>query len=272
MPSKDIAKSIGVFDSGIGGLTVVKELAKLLPQETIIYFGDTARVPYGNKSAATVTKYSFQNTRFLLEQDIKLMVVACNTATALSLAQLKENFPDLPIIGVIEPGVRAALKATKTGKVGVIGTSATISSQAYNRGLKHFDGGVGISVQACPLFVPLVEEGWVNKKVTKLIADEYLAGMKRVGIDSLILGCTHYPLLKKVIGQVMGKKVKLIDSAQTVALAVKELLQKEKLAKTKGKGECIFYVSDVPEKFITIGQQLLGEKIQQATQIDIEKY
>jgi glutamate racemase len=273
MPSnREIAKNIGVFDSGIGGLTVVKELAKLLPKETIIYFGDTARVPYGNKSAATVTKYSFQNTRFLVEKDIKLMVVACNTATALSLGLLQESFPDLPIIGVIEPGVKAALKSSKNAKIGVIGTAATISSQAYNRALRQSERGVEVSVQACPLFVPLVEEGWVNKKVTKLIAEEYLAGMKRIGIDSLILGCTHYPLLKKIIGQVMGKKVKLIDSAQTVAQAVKNLLQEEKLAKTTGKGECIFFVSDVPEKFISVGQQLLGEKIQQATQIDIEKF
>jgi glutamate racemase len=265
-------KNIGVFDSGVGGLTVVKELMKLLPRETIIYFGDTARVPYGNKSAATVTKYSLQNARFLLQQDIKLLVVACNTASALSLAALQENFPGLPIIGVIEPGVNAALKTTKSKKVGVVGTMATISSQAYNRLLTAKSHDMQVYGQACPLFVPLVEEGWVHKKVTSLIAAEYLSGMKRLGIDTLILGCTHYPLLKKIIGQVMGKKVKLVDSAQEAAREVQQILESKDLAVTKGIGNCLFYVSDIPDKFITVGQQLLGEKIQQATQIDIEKY
>ncbi|MDD5259568.1 MAG: glutamate racemase [bacterium] len=265
-------KNIGVFDSGVGGLTVVKELMKLLPRETIIYFGDTARVPYGNKSAATVTKYSLQNVRFLLQQDIKLLVVACNTASALSLAALQESFPALPIIGVIEPGVNAALKATKSKKVGVVGTMATISSQAYNRLLTTRARDVQVYGQACPLFVPLVEEGWIHKKVTSLVAAEYLSGMKRLGIDTLILGCTHYPLLKKIIGQVMGKKVTLVDSAQEAALEVQQILENKDMAVTKGIGNCLFYVSDIPDKFITVGQQLLGEKIQQATQIDIEKY
>ncbi len=265
-------KNIGVFDSGVGGLTVVKELMKLLPRETIIYFGDTARVPYGNKSAATVTKYSLQNARFLLQQDIKLLVVACNTASALSLTALQESFPALPIIGVIEPGVNAALKATKSKKVGVAGTLATISSQAYNRLLTARAPDVQVYGQACPLFVPLVEEGWVHKKVTSLIAAEYFSGMKRLGIDTLILGCTHYPLLKRIIGQVMGKKVKLVDSAQEAALEVQQILENKEMAVTKGIGNCLFYVSDIPDKFIIVGQQLLGEKIQQATQIDIEKY
>lgn len=265
-------KNIGVFDSGVGGLTVVKELMKLLPRETIIYFGDTARVPYGNKSTATVTKYSLQNARFLLQQDIKLLVVACNTASALSLAALQESFPDLPIIGVIEPGVKAALKTTKSKKVGVVGTMATISSQAYNRLLTTKAHDVQVYGQACPLFVPLVEEGWVHKKVTSLITSEYLSGMKRLGIDTLILGCTHYPLLKKIIGQVMGKKVKLVDSAQEAAREVQQILESNDLAVTKGIGNCLFYVSDIPDKFIIVGQQLLGEKIQQATQVDIEKY
>ncbi len=265
-------KNIGVFDSGVGGLTVVKELMKLLPREMIIYFGDTARVPYGNKSTSTVTKYSLQNTRFLLQQDIKLLVVACNTASALSLTALHEKFPDLPIIGVIEPGVKAALAATKKKRVGVIGTVATISSQAYNRLLKAGAHDLQVYGQACPLFVPLVEEGWIHKKVTSLIAAEYLSGMKRVGIDTLILGCTHYPLLKKIIGQVMGKKVKLVDSAEAAAREVQQILMQKKLAVTKGVGNCLFYVSDIPDKFIAVGQQLLGEKIQQATQIDIEKY
>lgn len=267
-----MAKNIGVFDSGVGGLTVVKELLKLLPRETIIYFGDTARVPYGNKSISTVTKFSLQNTRFLLQQDIKLLVVACNTASALSLTTLHENFPDLPIIGVIEPGVKAALAATKKKRVGVIGTVATISSQAYNRLLKARAYDLQVYGQACPLFVPLVEEGWSHKKVTSLIAAEYLSGLKRVGIDTLILGCTHYPLLKKIIGQEMGKKVKLVDSAREAAREVQHILEQKKLAANKGIGNCLFYVSDIPEKFITVGQQLLGEKIQQATQIDIEKY
>lgn len=264
-------KNIGVFDSGVGGLTVVKALVKYLPAETIIYFGDTARVPYGTKSAATVTKFSFQNTRFLLEQNIKLLVVACNTATALSLEALQKNFP-LPIIGVIEPGVKMALRSSSKKKIGVIGTTATIASQAYKRFLHKSDKDVVVCEQACPLFVPLVEEGWTVKQVTELIASEYLAGLKRVGIDTLILGCTHYPLLKEVIGKVMGAEVELIDSAEAVALEVKKILENKNLSDTNGKGGAFYFVSDTPEKFIGVGQHLVGEKIQQATQIDIEKY
>lgn len=264
-------KNIGVFDSGVGGLTVVKQLVKYLPRETIIYFGDTARVPYGTKSAATVTKFSFQNTRFLLEQSIKLLVVACNTATALSLEPLQENFP-LPIIGVIEPGVKVALKCSSKKKIGVIGTTATIASQAYKRYLHKSDEKVVVCEQACPLFVPLVEEGWTGKQVTELVASEYLAGMKRVGIDTLILGCTHYPLLKEVIGKVMGEEIELVDSAEAVALEVKRILEDRNLSNRNGQGGAFYFVSDAPEKFINVGRHLVGERIQQATQIDIEKY
>lgn len=264
-------KNIGVFDSGIGGLTVVKALLKHLPRETIVYFGDTARVPYGTKSAATILKFAFQNTRFLLEQNIKLLVVACNTATALSLEALKKEFP-LPIVGVIEPGVKAALTVSGKKRIGVIGTTATIASQAYERILHNNDGGVVVCEQACPLFVPLVEEGWIDKQVTEMVAAEYLAGMKRTGIDTLILGCTHYPLLKEIIGKVMGTSVKLIDSAETVALEAKRILEEKSLQRSAGKGEAFYFVSDAPEKFIQVGQNIIEEKILQATQIDIERY
>lgn len=264
-------QNIGVFDSGIGGLTVVKALLKHLPQETIVYFGDTARVPYGTKSAATVLKFAFQNTRFLLEQNIKLLIVACNTATALSLEALQKEF-SLPIVGVIEPGVKVALAVSGKKRIGVIGTTATITSQAYEKLLHTHDGGAVVCEQACPLFVPLVEEGWLDKQVTELVAAEYLAGMKRTGIDTLILGCTHYPLLKGIIGKVMGSNVALIDSAEAVALESKRILEEKSMQKANGKGEAFYFVSDAPEKFIQVGQNIIAEKILQATQIDIERY
>ncbi len=187
-------KAIGIFDSGVGGLTVLKEIVRVLPQEDTIYLGDTARVPYGTKSPETVTRYSQQITSFLVSRDIKLLVVACNTASAFSLDALKERFP-IPIVGVIEPGSRRAAAVTRTGKVGVIGTEGTIRSSAYAKAIKRMNPEIEVITRACPLFVPLAEEGWVDNEVARLTARIYLQGLKEEGVDTLVLGCTHYPLL-----------------------------------------------------------------------------
>jgi glutamate racemase len=250
-------RPIGVFDSGVGGLTVVDQLQAILPKETIVYFGDTARVPYGTKSKETVTKFSVENVEFLMKHDVKMIVVACNTVSSLSLDFLKRCFR-VPIIGVIEPGAKAALSITRNNKVGVIGTAATISSGAYERTIKKLNTQISCYCQSCSLFVPLVEEGWLDKDVTKEVAETYLAGLKKKGIDTLILGCTHYPLLKDVLNKVMGHKVVLIDSAKEVAKCTKEVLDVNGLlnnstAKPKHK----FFVSDEPDKFARSGAKFL---------------
>jgi glutamate racemase len=214
-------KPIGVFDSGIGGLTVVKRIASYLPQEDIVYFGDTARVPYGSKSNETVIDYGLQDAKFLMNKNIKALVVACNTVSSVALDQLKKTF-DIPIIGMIEPGARMASLESKNKKIGVIGTRATISNQAYSRKIKRNDPSLHIFERACPLFVPLAEEGWIKHKVTYEIAEEYLSEFSKIGIDTLVLGCTHYPILAEVIQAVVGKEVKLIDSGIAAAESVKE--------------------------------------------------
>ena len=205
-------KAIGIFDSGIGGLTVLKEIVATLPRENIIYLGDTARVPYGIRSPETVTRYSFENTQFLLSQEIKMLVVACNTASAVSLDAVKKEYP-LPVVGVLEPGARAAVAATKARKVGVIGTEATINSGAYAKEIKRLAPDIEVYSLACPLFVSLAEEGWTDNDVAALVAEKYLAPLRDTGIDTLVLGCTHYPLLKTVISRAMGPEIVLIDSA-----------------------------------------------------------
>ena len=223
---------IGVFDSGIGGLTVLKEIIRTLPEEATLYLGDTARLPYGTKSEETVVKYAIENTRFLLKYNIKLLVVACNTASAVSLSELRKQF-SIPIIGVIEAGARAASRATKNGKVGIIGTETTISSGAYTKAIREINADIDTFGQACPLFVPLVEEGWINDDVTHAVAERYLGILKDKGIDTLVLGCTHYPLLKGIIQKVMGNGVRLIDSAEETANEVKEVLMGLSLATSK---------------------------------------
>lgn len=262
-------KAIGIFDSGIGGLTVLKEIVAKLPDENIIYLGDTARVPYGIRSAETVTRYSFENTRFLLSQEIKMLVVACNTATAVSLEAVKKEFP-LPVIGVLEPGARAAVAATKTRKVGVIGTEATIRSNAYERAIKRLAPEVEVTSLACPLFVPLAEEGWTDNDVAELVAEKYLAPLRGTGIDTLVLGCTHYPLLKAVIGRIVGSGITLIDSATETAGEVAEALVKLKL-RGNGKGEGLrkFYVTDTPTRFEMIGKRFLGDSRVRAEQVKV---
>ncbi|HTE43939.1 MAG TPA: glutamate racemase, partial [Gemmatimonadaceae bacterium] len=207
---------VGVFDSGIGGLTVAKELIRQLPHESVVYFGDTARVPYGPKSPDTVRRYSREIAGFLRDQGVKSIVIACNTATAHALTALREEMA-MPVLGVVEPGARAAVAATRGGTIGVIGTAGTIKSGAYERAIRAIDPNVAIIARACPLFVPLVEEGWTDHDATRLVAREYLAPMLDAKVDTLVLGCTHYPLLKALLHDVLGPDVRLIDSAEETA-------------------------------------------------------
>ncbi len=267
MPNNNRNYAIGVFDSGLGGLTVVKELLRLLPNEDIVYFGDTARVPYGTKSKESIIRFSKENVGTLLKYKVKMIVVACNTSSSFALPMLRESFA-LPILGVIKPGAQKAIETTRNQRVGVIATSATINSGEYVREIKRLNPAVEVALQACPLFVPLVEEGWFEKDVTRNIAEEYLGAMKKVKIDTLILGCTHYPLLKPVLKSVMGKGVVLVDSAQEVAREVKQLLeytQQNKIAKAKPRYE--FLVSDEPKHFSRLAKRFLGRAIRDAKRI-----
>jgi len=266
------AKAIGIFDSGVGGLTVAKQIFKKLPSEKVIYFGDTARTPYGTRSAEIVRKFSVQNISFLSTQGVKLIVVACNTASAVALIYLRKIF-QLSLMGVIEPGSKAAVKATVNGRIGVIGTAGTIRSESYTKAIQKIDKKIKVFAYPCPLFVSLAEEGYMNKKATFLIAEEYLTPLRKQKIDTLVLGCTHYPLLKKVISQVMGEDVTLIDSAEETALEVKRVLEEKNLINPCASDPSYkFYVSDFPEKFIQIGERFLGEKIKEVKKIDINKY
>src|SRR4051812_37384423 len=236
---------IGLFDSGIGGLTVLQQIIAKLPRENTVYLGDTARSPYGTKSVETVLRYSFENADFLLQKGVKMVVVACNTSTAVALTALKSEL-SVPVVGVIEPGARGALKRTRNRRIGVIGTEGTIQSGAYTEALKRLDPKVEVYSRACPLFVPLVEEGWLDNEVVDGTVESYLAGFKRSGIDTLILGCTHYPLLKKAIRRFMGRDVRLVDSAEETAAEVSDLLKEQSLERDKGRGAASFFVTDVP--------------------------
>lgn len=263
-------KAIGIFDSGVGGLTVLKEVVKVLPQEDTIYLGDTARVPYGTKSPETVTRYARQIASFLVSRDIKLLVVACNTASAVSLDALKEEFP-IPIVGVIEPGARRAAAVTRSGKVGVIGTEGTIKSSAYAKAIKRMNPEVEVITRACPLFVPLAEEGWVDNEVARLTARTYLQGLKDAGVDTLVLGCTHYPLLKGIIAEVMGEGVQLVDSAAETARTVAEILRNQGLLRPAAeKGNHHYFVTDVPAGFIRVGNRFLGGGLGDVYQVNLE--
>jgi len=252
---------IGVFDSGMGGLTVVREMMSQLPNESIIYFGDTARVPYGPKSPDTVLRYSREITSYLKDEGVKALVVACNTATAHALPALREEF-DLPIVGVIEPGARAAVSATKTRHVGVIGTAGTIKSGAYEKEIKRLLPEAAVTAQACALFVPLVEEGWVDTEPTRAIARNYLAPLVAAEVDTLVLGCTHYPLMKTVIGNVIGRDVRLIDSAHETAREAGEVLRASSLDnQTPNGARYRFIASDAPDTFLSLAQRFLGSPI-----------
>ena len=272
MSKIDKSQPIGIFDSGVGGLTVTREVLKILPNEDMIYFGDTGRTPYGPRSKDIVIEFSQQDANFLVEQNVKIVVVACNTASSFALDELEKNF-DVEMIGVIEPGAVSAVRATKNRKIGIIGTAGTISSDAYARTIEKLDPGIKVFSLACPLFVPLVEEGYVHKEATYLIAEEYLEPFKTNGIDTLILGCTHYPLLKDIIRKVLGKDIVLIDSAEETAQVVyKKLIELDLLREKTAQVNHKFYVSDFPERFQQVAQYFLGDTIKNVIRIDITKY
>jgi glutamate racemase len=260
---------IGVFDSGVGGLTVFAAVKSKLPNESIVYLGDTARVPYGTKSDETVVRYALEDAHFLGERGVKAIVVACNTASAVALPAIREHC-SVPVVGVVEPGAMAALEVTRRGAVGVVGTQTTILSNAYGRMLKSLDPNVGVVSMPCPLFVPLVEEGWLGGEIAQAIASEYLSDMRSEGIDALILGCTHYPLLKSTIGQIMGKGVKLIDSGEAAANTLAELLRVEGLLSEAAQPEPDkIYVTDVPQRFESIASRFLGGELPKVRRVDL---
>jgi len=255
------SRPIGVFDSGIGGLTVVHSIVRRLPHENIVYFGDTARVPYGPKSPQAVREYAAQDTDFLLRHDVKMIVVACNTVSAVAL-DVVQRHAKVPAVGVILPGARMAVEATRKKRIGIIGTITTILSDAYTHAIRQLDSAVTVTGQPCPLFVPLVEEGWFDHHATELIAKEYLFPLKLQKVDTLVLGCTHYPLLKEVIGKAMGDGVTLIDSGEAAAANVEqELRERGLLNPSKHKGNLQFFLSDMPHKFAEIGERFLGQKL-----------
>ncbi|HKR65034.1 MAG TPA: glutamate racemase [Thermoanaerobaculia bacterium] len=254
---KNGARSIGVFDSGVGGLTVFREIARALPRESLIYLGDSARVPYGTKSPQTVLRYSQEAARHLLARDIKMLVVACNTATAAALPALRESLP-IPVVGVVEPGARAAVEKT-SGVVGVIATEGTVRSRAYTNAIRALDPDVEVIESAAPLFVPLAEEGWANTHVAREVAEIYLEPLIDAGIDTLVLGCTHYPILRGTIEQVVGDAVQIVDSAETTAETVKQAL-----GTTSGSSKATrqFLVTDAEERFRRIAGEFLEQEIE----------
>lgn len=261
---------IGIFDSGLGGLTVVKAVWKMMPNESIIYFGDTARVPYGNKSPELIQSYSLQIADFLIRHNAKIIIVACNTATALALKILQDNL-SIPVIGVVKPGVGAAIKVTKNNKIGVIGTISTIDSNVYKNELEKANSRIEVTSTACPLFVPLAEEGWLDSQATKMIAEKYLTEVKRADVDTLILGCTHYPLLTNIIQDVMTEKVHLVDSAHAMAVnAAEELIKNNLKAESEIKSKLKLFVSDLPARFETVAKRFLGEEIPNVEKIHLD--
>lgn len=279
---------IGIFDSGLGGLTVVKEIINLLPNENIVYLGDTARVPYGTKSKETIIRYSLENTKFLVTHNIKLLVVACNTSSSYAIPHIKRNFKNLKVVEVITPGAKAAVESTKKNKIGIIGTKATIKSGSYEKIIKKLSKKIKIYARATPLFVPLVEEGWVDKiinskedfytsinheNIIRQVAVEYLSPLKDAGIDVLVLGCTHYPAIKSIIQNVIGLDVKVIDSSKEVAKVVKQVLEDSKLLNlTNSKPQYKFFTTDDSKSFKTIGSLLLERDIKFIKKINIEEF
>jgi glutamate racemase len=267
----DVSRPIGVFDSGMGGLTVLRALHERLPAEDIVYFGDTARVPYGTKGARTVQAFAWQDARFLVSQGVKMVVVACNTASAFALDYLAQRLT-VPVLGVIDPGVAAALRATRGGPVGVIGTSGTIRSGRYQEALASSMAADRIVAQECPLFVPLVEEGLMDHALTELACVEYLTGLRDRAVDTLILGCTHYPLLKPVISRFMGEGTVLVDSADVLADAAEAQLKAEGLRRADGdEGRLTFFLSDIPWKFQEVGARFLGRPIEGVTTVNLDE-
>jgi glutamate racemase len=263
------AAPIGIFDSGLGGLTVAHAIFERLPQESTLYFGDTARVPYGPKSPDTVRRYSLEIMRWLLARGAKAIVVACNTSTAHALDVLREASP-VPVLGVIEPGARAAVAASGGQPIGVIGTAGTIKSRAYERAIRSLAPEVEIVQRPCPLLVPLVEEGWLNHPATELVAEEYLAPVRGRNVTTLVLGCTHYPLLRPLLQETIGIGVRLIDSGAETAKALEEILERESLAAPAGSGTHHYYVSDDPERFRRVGAGFLGQRVTDAEVVSLD--
>ncbi len=262
----DADAPIGVFDSGIGGLTVLRALTRTLPREQFLYLGDTARVPYGSKSGEVVTRYALEIADFFLERGVKMLVVACNTTSALALEVLRAHSP-VPVLGVVEPGARAAMRATRNRRVGVIGTEATIASGAYASALRTLDRKVEIFTRPCPLFVPLAEEGWVENEIARRTVALYLSSLRRSGIDTLVLGCTHYPLLADAIGACLGDAALVVDGGLETAREVRRALEATKLLRRRGTGAASFFVTDVPERFVRVGERFYGESVGSAVRV-----
>lgn len=265
---------IGVFDSGLGGLTAVKELLNVLPHEDIIYFGDTGRVPYGNRSKSTIKRYAMQDASFLLSQNVKMVIAACGTVSSVAL-DLDNELP-VPFTGVVKPTVRSAVKATKNGKIGVIGTTATINSNSYKKEIETLNKDILVISQDCPLFVPLVENGFISKddEIVRLVIERYLKKLKDEKVDTIILGCTHYPIIKNAISYIMGDDITLIDSGKETACFAAEILKGLGLqTEKKEEGKCRFYVSDTTEEFSKYAELFLGRNVShEVSRIDIEKY
>lgn len=262
-------RPIGIFDSGLGGLTVLKSLIERLPAEHTVYLGDTARVPYGSKSPETVIRYSLQTANFLVNRGVKLLVAACNTVSATALPSLAERF-DVPVVGVIEPGARAAVRHTNGGRIGVIGTRATVASRAYEEAIARIDRDIKVITAPCPLFVSLVEEGWTDNQIARLTAAEYLEPLRREKIDVLLLGCTHYPMLAGVIAEVMGDGVVLIDSSAETVNEVAGILAYRGIFRTGGgPGNREFCVTDLPAQFYEVGRRFLGAELTSASLVDL---
>ena len=265
---------IGVFDSGVGGLTVAREIMRQMPEERIVYFGDTARVPYGNKSGNTVIRFTRQIIRFLLTQDVKAIVIACNTATAYALEAV-EGEMNIPILGVIHAGARTATQATQNGKIGIIGTEGTIRSGVYTKVMKEMRPDIEVTGKSCPLLVPLVKEGLLHDSVTDEIASRYLSELKGKYIDTLVLGCTHYPLLRSTVGRLMGPEVTLVNPAYETALELKAVLTEANLlcgGLVEGQEQYLFYVSDLAEKFTSFATSILPGAVKETRQINIEEF
>lgn len=263
---------VGVFDSGVGGLTVAREIMRQLPEESMIYFGDTARVPYGTKSKETILRYSRQIVNFLLSKGVKAIVIACNTASALALAELQKDYI-IPIIGMVQPGAVAAMHATKNKNIGIIGTNATIKSGQYGMYLRKLDPSVTVVTKACPLFVPLVEEGLIEDRITEDMVSRYLGEFRQYDIDSLILGCTHYPLLINPIQRFMGDQVTLVNPAFEVAKSLKQLLKEQEISADQDHiAKYEYYVSDMADQFLTFADRVLPCEVDRVQLVDIEQY
>ncbi len=251
---------IGVFDSGLGGLTAVRELMQILPGESIVYFGDTARVPYGTRSRQTIRQFAAQDLRFLLQQDLKAVLVACGTVSSVALPDL-QNMTDIPVVGVVSPTAKAACNATKNKKIGILGTSATIKSGSYQSAISEIDSEISVTAVSCPLFVPLVENGYLDGKITELAAQEYIKPLQDAGVDTVILGCTHYPLLKPVLSRLFGAGVSLIDSGREAALVLADILRQSGQLSSQKEGTRRYFVSDEVSNFSNIAGMFLDRRI-----------